>query len=365
MTSLTDWISNNIPDVVMDDAAHWMAILDSERCNEADRLSFARWLDEDPSHRWAFKELSEVWARLHTLSDIEPLLDKGNVMPFPGVRPRTNAPAELRATPRGSRDWSTLVVSLIVAIGVAAHLLFAAPSEKIVTQVGESRNVVLDDGSKLELNVRTSMKVTLDDKRRSIELVNGEAVFHVAEDNRPFVVQTDYGTISALGTIFNVEVIDGSLEVSVLEGRVAVAATGEPLPLTEFDDSHGMRFARDATVLDAGESLEVLGTRQRHQLLGTEEFRKRLSWREGVVVFENQPLQSVVQEIRRYAGASIHVADSHLSRIRVSGRFETGNVMQFLAQLEEKYDIFIDDTHPDWILLRTAGTAHRDNVVTQ
>ena len=87
MTRLPDWLGENVPDVVMEDAASWMALLDSERSTEADRIGFARWLDEDPTHRWALEELSEVWARLRTLSDIEPLLEQSKVVRLPSATP--------------------------------------------------------------------------------------------------------------------------------------------------------------------------------------------------------------------------------------------------------------------------------------
>ena len=76
MSSYSDWIGRNVPDVIMEDAAAWMALLDSPDCSAADRVSFARWLSEDPMHRWAFEELSEVWARLRSLTDMQELADQ-------------------------------------------------------------------------------------------------------------------------------------------------------------------------------------------------------------------------------------------------------------------------------------------------
>lgn len=249
-------------------------------------------------------------------------------------------------------DWSTLVVALLIGVGTLAHFASSSPSEKFVTSVGESRDIELSDGSVLELNARTTMVVRIDDQERRIELLDGEAVFHVAAGARPFVVETEFGNVTALGTSFGVEISAGRLEVSVIEGQVSVTRAGDQAPLTEYDASAGHQFTNEASLLGAGEWLEVTGSTQRVQLLGTEEFRKRLSWRNGVVVFEDQPLQAVVEEMRRYTEVSIHVADSDLSGLRISGEYETGNVMQFLAQLQENYQIEVDDQYTDWILLR-------------
>jgi transmembrane sensor len=183
-------------------------------------------------------------------------------------------------------------------------------------------------------------------------LVDGEAVFHVAKGERPFVVETELGIVKALGTSFVVELRDDKLEVSVIEGQVSVSTMGEQAPLIEFDEIAGYRFENEASLLGPGEWLEVTDSNKRQQLLGTEEFRKRLSWRNGVVVFEEQTLHAVIDELRRYTSVSIHVADSELSGLRISGEYETGDVTQFLAQLQQDYPLVVDDQHADWILLR-------------
>jgi transmembrane sensor len=349
MSDLRDWVGQDIPEVMLDDAAAWMAALDSERCTSADRIAFARWLAEDSRHRWAFEELSEVWARLKTLADVEPLLRQDKVVRLPTSISRGGAAADASAP---GHDWSAIAAMVIVALGVVSHFLFSTPVESFATAAGESRVVVLNDGSMMELNARTSMDVVIDGQRREVRLTDGEAVFHVAKDNRPFVVSTGVGSVAALGTTFNVEVGDGVLEVAVIEGRVAVTASSGGLPLTEYDSDGRVDFARQSTTLDAGDWLEVSGAGVRQQQVGTEEFRKRLSWRYGIVEFDNEPLQAVIEEMRRYTHVSIHVADSSLSGLRVTGRFETGNVTDFLTQLTEKYSVVVDNRQDNWILLR-------------
>ena len=60
MSGFDDWLGQKIPDHIMEDAATWMALLDSSNCTSADRIGFARWLSTDPLHQGAFEELSEV-----------------------------------------------------------------------------------------------------------------------------------------------------------------------------------------------------------------------------------------------------------------------------------------------------------------
>ncbi|MDH3352621.1 MAG: FecR domain-containing protein [Gammaproteobacteria bacterium] len=352
MTVFSDLFGQDIPEIVLEDAATWMAMLDSDSCNAADQLAFARWLDEDLRHRLAFEELSEVWARLKTLADVEPLMERGNIVRLQSAA-SPGAESNAAAAVSGGSGWSAIAATVIIALGVAMHLVFSVAGEELATEVGESRHIVLNDGSMLEMNARTTMQVVIDDSRREVQMSRGEAVFHVASDSRPFVVRTAMGTIAALGTTFNVEVDNELLEVSVIEGQVSVMSNESPLPLTEYDGDVDIRLARSVAHLGAGEWLEVSGSTQRQRVLGTEEFRKRLSWRSGVVSFEEQPLQAVVEEMRRYNHVSIHVADSALSGLKISGEFKTGDTRDFLDRLRDEYGIVVDDRHVDWIVLRS------------
>jgi transmembrane sensor len=352
VTSLDDWTGLEIPEVVMEDAAGWMALLDSERCNEASHLAFANWLNEDPCHRMAFEELSEVWAKLRTLSDVEPLLDQPKVVRFPGSS--ISEPRALAATcqqPGG--DWSALATVIMVMMGAAVHVALDTPAEVFATRVGESRDIVLGDASVLEMNARTAMEVSIDEGERRISLLSGEVVFHVAKDDRPFIVQTEYGNIAALGTTFAVEAGDGSLQVTVIEGSVSVTGAYAHMPLTEYDEMDALGLSQQVALLEAGERLVLVGDRYQQRTVTSEELEKQLSWRDGVVEFDDQPLYLVVDKLRRYTETSIHIADNELRDLRISGRFETGDISHFLAQLDDNYPIFVDDQNSDLVVLRS------------
>ena len=91
------------------------------------------------------------------------------------------------------------------------------------TGVGERSQVVLADGSQVQLNSNSALDVKFDDQQRVIELLKGEMWVEVAKDaQRPFVVRTDQGTATALGTRFLVQrAVDGSTVVTVIESTVA------------------------------------------------------------------------------------------------------------------------------------------------
>ncbi|HSF76985.1 MAG TPA: FecR domain-containing protein [Steroidobacteraceae bacterium] len=354
MTSLGDWVAQEIPQPITDDAAGWMALLDSERCNEADRLAFARWLDEDPRHRWAFQELSEVWAQLRTLGDVRPMMDWAQVRRLPSARPAAPAVAPTLWAPR--REWSTLLASVFAIVGLLIHLGFNAQAQRFSTGTAEVRNVLLPDGSTVELNARTTMTVEMDKALRQVRLDAGDAVFHVARDGRPFVVATARGEVAALGTSFAVQQDDAGMEVSVLEGRVAVTLASAELPLTVYDGKVDFTPRAERAVLDPGERVGISTWLHDRESVTEDQLRRDLAWRHGWVEYQDEPLQSVIGDMRRYSPVSIHLADRRLRDIRVTGRFQIGDVSGLLDHLGTENDVRVDHGGPRWVVLRSTKT---------
>ena len=119
MSDLQDWIVEEIPEAIRRDAERWLVLLDSERCGEAERLAFARWLEEDPRRRWAFEELSTVWAKLRTLSELPALKRQAGVVDlFRSLPPPAQPGAE---RPFRASDRATVTAALLVALGLAFH----------------------------------------------------------------------------------------------------------------------------------------------------------------------------------------------------------------------------------------------------
>jgi transmembrane sensor len=349
MTDIDDWVGHNIPEVVLDDAAKWLARLDAEDCNAADRLAFARWLAEDPCHQWAFEELSEIWARLHTLADVRPLQKESRVIQLSERRPQALVSAQ-PAKPQS--DWTALAASVLVLLGVLVHFIAATPAERIETRAGETRMAMLDDGTRVEINAQTRIAVRINDEQRRVSLDEGDAVFHVASNERPFVVRTARGSVTALGTSFAVLSAPGRLQVSVLEGRVRVRVNEELQALTEFDGATASAPGANVTELAAGEQLLISGDRRQQQMLAADALEQALSWRLGYLRFEQQPLTDILAEMRRYLDTNIHLADPALGALRLSGEFRTNDAGDFLRQLAEHPAIHVDQSDPRWVILR-------------
>lgn len=115
--TIDEWVGEGIPDEVSEQAARWIAILDSDDIDPLEWKRFSEWLEKDPINRWAFEELSEVWARLETLGDSRHLLEESQVLDFP------TAPKISEKSDSTSIQWQSVLAIILISIGLLTPFL--------------------------------------------------------------------------------------------------------------------------------------------------------------------------------------------------------------------------------------------------
>lgn len=122
--------------------------------------------------------------------------------------------------------WAAgIAASIIVLFGVFTFL-----DDNVVTfntNYGEQQTIALLDGSQVILNAKSTLSYNEDDwsSNRSLEL-NGEAYFKV-EKGSTFTVNTENGSVTVLGTQFDVNTFSDYFEVTCYEGKVRVESLNE------------------------------------------------------------------------------------------------------------------------------------------
>jgi transmembrane sensor len=246
--------------------------------------------------------------------EIEPARRDPAVM---AARERARAAVRRRAL----LTYAAPLAAACLAVTVGAGIVYLAPGKPVLyaTRVGQASTVGLPDGSKVVLDTNSALRAwpRLRGERR-IELLRGRAHFEVAKDaSRPFVVRTSRGSVTALGTKFDVRLQPQSMKVVLLEGRVRV----QPAPPR----------ARPV-VMKAGEQVEGGGETWR---LSTADPAVESGWLRGKLVIEEQPLTAVVQELNRYSSRKIRIDDPAVGRRRLSAVLDTGDSATFLRAVQE------------------------------
>ncbi len=339
------------PDTPLEAAAYWFDLFDSDEATEADRAAFALWINADPSHR-------DAWARVKLAWE-----GAGAVKADPQVialRERADAERVRDRRLAWSAGLAGVAASLILAFGVGSLWFGSYPSapeagldvanmasaaeQRFETAIGERSTMTLDDGSIVTLNTATTVTVAYEEAQRFVRLDAGQAIFDVAHDpDRPFTVEAGGQWITALGTAFDVRVdaVDG-VQVSMIEGDVEIVPA-EPLAGFDPADTEGRdpgadpAPSRPAVRLGAGE--QMIAEADSEPEITTANLAQITSWREGRLIFEDEPLLSAVAEVNRYSRVEIVLASPDLNDLRVSGVFDAGRSTGFAEVVASFYGL--------------------------
>ena len=331
---------------IYEEACEWFIECRAGDLSDASRSELDRWLRKSPEHVSAYLEIAAIWSEGPSLDpsrkwDLDALIaqaaeDPGNIVTITRAPPHSTSPEttsvglgegvvrELNnlerrsASPRRRRVFliAASVATLTLMAGAAVWLALSRDPVYLTT-VGEQRSLVLTDGSAIELNSRSKIQVRYSEHERTVDLLEGQALFHVAQDAaRPFFVRSGEMSVRAVGTQFDVYKKVSGTVVTVVEGRVAVL-TG----------------LAGTAILAAGEQVVVTQKTARkteHPNVGS-----ATAWTKRQLVFDSASLAEVAEEFNRYNERKLVIDPSVLGKFHVSGVFSStdpASLIRFLRQ---------------------------------
>ena len=207
-----------------------------------------------------------------------------------------------------------------------------------ITGIGEQRSIVLDDGSTVELNARSRLRVHFSQAERTVDLIDGQALFRVKKDlSRPFIVVGSGTRVQAIGTQFDVYRKSTGTTVTVVEGRVAVTRASVPTAAAGSIDTNASREAEVPTFLSAGEQLTVSARTAPHAVRA--DIAAATAWTQHKLVFNETPLSEAVAEFNRYNSRQLIIEDASLAAYHIRGHFEARDPDRLLQFLRERFDV--------------------------
>jgi transmembrane sensor len=247
-------------------------------------------------------------------------------------------PPITEAAHAGSRRAGT--AARVFAYALAASVLLIAAALLVWMQmfrgvyeagIGEQRVIALEDGSQVDLNARSRLRVRFTDGVRSVDLLSGQALFRVAKDKaRPFVVRSGNASVRAVGTQFDVYRKSAGTIVTVVEGSVAVAPTKAPA------------VASNVAVLTAGQQIVVTSSTLPEPRLA--DVAIATAWTQQRLAFSRARLAEVVEEFNRYNKRQLFIKDKALADFRISGNFPSADPAPLLGFLRVQPGIRVHES---------------------
>ena len=319
---------------IMLQAAEWFALLRSGEATAQDRAAWQAWIDSHQQHHDAWQYVEAISRR------------------FEPVRAPDNAQAAVKTlqSVRGtSLKRRTALNGLAVMFGAGllgwgawrgtplgpALLSWSADYR---TATGEIREITLADGTRVWLNTASAMNADYQPALRRLHLLSGEVLISTAADTaRPFVVDTGYGRMQALGTRFTVREENDATYLAVYQGAVRIHT----------------RDSGTEQIVGSGRQVRFNASRI-GELAAAEPGRE--AWARGVLLAEDIPLADVVRELNRYQHGHLSLAPE-LATLRVVGGYPLQDPDKVLSMLAEVLPIQVRRILPWWLSIEPKPAA--------
>lgn len=312
-------------------ASHWVSLLHDHDCTQQQRQQFQAWLSQSPQHQQAYQEVEAYWQQMGGLEALaKPQLEAARVYLGNNQHKRRWRPAQ-----------SIAIAASIVLLVVAVPFVRLTLDNGIYrTAKGEQTHIQLSDGTRIDLNTDSEVKVSYTLFERKVSLEQGEALFTVKHDpGKPFEVAASNGFIRDIGTQFNVYKQDDKVAVTVLEGEVSVSYQQAKAPQN----------------LTAGMQLTYSQDGQNQFVNNDESIHDVAAWRDGHIVFKSQPLATVLEQLSRYHAVKLSVSNTKLAALKVSGSFPTGDLDLALNTIAASLPVEVSGLHTGNVVLLSTG----------
>jgi len=332
---------------------------DRESWTDADEADFQAWLSTSPRHRRAFERAAAASSAMDALATRL----RAGTLPADQIE-RVLGRSRRADPPR--RRWAgpLAVAAAVVLIGaVGAMVVLTQPDTREIqwvahrTATGELLHADLPDGSRVDLDAATTLRFAFSDSARRVQLTAGRAVFTVDHDpQRPLTVTVPDGrAVRVTGTIFSVALqpqddqpdAPAVLQVTVAEGSVEVRpASSNPAPDADAADAPVVRLTAGRRLRWARDRAEPVVEAARPADFA--------AWRDGRLVYRNEPLAHVVADLSRYFRGEIRLTDPALADEVVSGSFEIRNLAATLRAFELTMPVKVNQPAPQVITIAPA-----------
>jgi len=208
----------------------------------------------------------------------------------------------------------------------SGHFALQSKHQKIeiLSPAGSRTHLELADGTKVWLNHSSKLVYPqrFTGKTRTVQLI-GEAYFEVAPDKaKPFIVESDGMAIKAVGTTFNVRAYPDctDFETTLETGKVIILKNSPGNQATLLHMEPGQHF--------------VLNRGTNQHSLKTEELAKYVSWKEGKLIFKDDHLDAVAEQLSRWFSVKISLGDPGLRELTYTATFVDEPLSHILEMME-------------------------------
>lgn len=322
-------------------AARWVMLMIDDPHRYSGRVK--RWMERSPEHRATYSRIVAGLGRAGNAARMLPELQEVAVREAAPPPWQTRTPLALAA------------LAGLAVVGAAAFHQFKAADPRSVPvatanisnfEPGE-KTVELGDGSHVTLFEATRLAVQFSADERRIDLLSGRARFDVSHDaSRPFVVMARGGSVTALGTLFEVE-IGRQVAVHLLRGRIRVimpeAAVERSPRDVILEPGQNLSYAPGTSADAAGRDVLAAAAEQ----VAAPQSSGR--------TFDDVPVSAIIAAVNRKSAVQIELADPAIGQEKIFAEINFLSAESVARKLAEILDLSIDRSRPGRLRLARAN----------
>ena len=296
----------------------------SEEITSEEKNRLSHWLAESSENEKYLAQLKNIWQVSHAAfnpDEIDLNVAENTILQKIDDR----VPIKVSFWGWWQRVAAIIVLPLILILSYL--LLFdngfsvsEAVYQEISSPPGMSSKIVLTDGSTVWLNSNSKLKypTRFSDGKREV-ILSGEAYFEVESDKKnPFLVKTQALTVMATGTAFNVEAYqsDSITAVTLIKGKVNVDISGKE----NMNITPNQRLSYNNK--DHTYNTDIVNP------------YKWYAWKDGILMFRDDPLDYVFKRIGLTFNVQIDVKDKELASHPYRATFEGESLDEILKLMK-------------------------------
>lgn len=295
------------------DAVAWYIRLTSEEASAADKQAWATWLNQSRQNEIAWEEIKSTLGKFQSIPS-------GIGMSVLG-RGLNKVDLSKRATLKH--------FAVFAAVALPTGLLLKDRLMRdfyydYTTNVGERKQVRLDDGTMLALNTNSAVTVSMSSTQRVITLHQGEMLIttgHLIGFDSPLSIETPDGNIVPIGTRFNVRKFDRFTRISLFEGKLKITPKHNEIQFymgaSDEVDMYTMDIIENKTANKSSDA-----------------------WLSGYLEVNNLSLKALIEELARYQHGLL-VCHPDVQDIKISGAYSLDDIQASLDVLSQSFPIRI------------------------
>lgn len=306
-------------------AAEWVVLMSNEETppSTAQKQAFLDWKNQDSRHADAVDKLQAL------LGDIQQF-------------PRSASKAALSVSTSQAyqqHSWQTLAKTFALLMVIFIPMFVWLPDKVTLmmadkqTSVGDWQSYTLADNSVITLSSDSAINVDFNHSQRTIHLLKGEIRVKVSKNpQRPFVVKTEHGSLTALGTEFSVDKRSDYTLLKVIESSVAATC---------------QRQGCDVKPLQPGQQIRVYA----EHLGKVSDFSvddASLMWNKHQLMVDGMPLNEVLTILNRFHKGYFYFDAQQLENYHVSAVLPLDNPQAALALLADSFPLKVTHITPWW-----------------